>query len=218
MRRNLIILGSSGLAREMAMLAEQVDAAQQRWAFLGFIGATVAERGRDLGPGRVLGDDDWLLSQDLESDLIIGVGYPEVRARILAPYLAQGPRFAFPNLVHPLASVDLRRVMLGRGNVITAHVTMTCDIEVQDFNLLNYNSTIGHDCRIGSFNVVNPGANVAGSVRLAGRVLVGTGAQILENVSIGEGATIGAGAVVTSDVAPGTTVVGVPARPLAKTA
>jgi sugar O-acyltransferase (sialic acid O-acetyltransferase NeuD family) len=216
MRRNLIVLGSSGLAREMAMVAEQVDAREHRWKFLGFIGASAAERGRDLGLGPVLGDDAWLLSQELEADLVIGVGYPAVRARILAPYLARGERFAFPNLVHPSASLDLRRVELGRGNVITAHATLTCDIELQDFNLFNINSTVGHDCRVGSFNVINPGVNVSGGVRLADRVLAGTGSQILENISIGADAIIGAGAVVTGDVAAGTTVVGVPARPLAK--
>jgi len=41
---------------------------------------------------------------------------------------------------------------------------------------------------------------------------IGSGATILPGVTIAEGAMVGAGAVVTRDVAPGTTVVGVPAR------
>ena len=45
-------------------------------------------------------------------------------------------------------------------------------------------------------------------------VHIGTGAKIIGPISIGEGAVIGANAVVVSDVAPGQTVVGVPARPL----
>ena len=43
---------------------------------------------------------------------------------------------------------------------------------------------------------------------------IGSGATVLGGVRIGAGATVGAGAVVVKDVAPGTTVVGDPARPL----
>jgi UDP-2-acetamido-3-amino-2,3-dideoxy-glucuronate N-acetyltransferase len=45
---------------------------------------------------------------------------------------------------------------------------------------------------------------------------IGSGATILGGVRIGHGALVGAGAVVTRDVAPGETVVGNPARPLAR--
>ncbi|OLP61595.1 serine O-acetyltransferase [Xaviernesmea oryzae] len=45
-------------------------------------------------------------------------------------------------------------------------------------------------------------------------VLIGAGAKILGNIEIGEGAKIGAGSVVVRSVAPYTSVVGVPARPV----
>jgi UDP-2-acetamido-3-amino-2,3-dideoxy-glucuronate N-acetyltransferase len=45
---------------------------------------------------------------------------------------------------------------------------------------------------------------------------IGSGATILGGVRIGQGATVGAGAVVTKDVAAGATVVGNPARALAR--
>ncbi|WP_260926567.1 sugar O-acetyltransferase [Novosphingobium sp. 9] len=44
-------------------------------------------------------------------------------------------------------------------------------------------------------------------------VWIGAGAIVLPGVTIGDDAVVGAGAVVTRDVAPGTTVVGNPARP-----
>ena len=45
-------------------------------------------------------------------------------------------------------------------------------------------------------------------------VNIGTGAKIIGPVRVGAGAMIGANAVVVDDVAPGTTVVGAPARPV----
>jgi maltose O-acetyltransferase len=49
-------------------------------------------------------------------------------------------------------------------------------------------------------------------VRIGRQVWVGGGAIILPGIAIGDDAVIGAGSVVTGDVAPGTTVVGNPAR------
>jgi serine O-acetyltransferase len=49
-------------------------------------------------------------------------------------------------------------------------------------------------------------------------VLIGTGAQILQYLTVGSGAKVGAGAVVTRDIPKQTTVVGIPARELKKTA
>jgi serine O-acetyltransferase len=45
-------------------------------------------------------------------------------------------------------------------------------------------------------------------------VHIGTGAKVIGPVTVGAGAKIGANAVVTHDVAPGTTVIGAPARPV----
>jgi sugar O-acyltransferase (sialic acid O-acetyltransferase NeuD family) len=216
MLRDLLILGASGLAREMALLVEHVNARAPRWRFLGFVGGSADETGRDLGTGRVLGDDAWLLGSDLEADLVVGVGFPRVRAKILAGYLEHGNRFGYPNLIHPTATVDSRTVELGRGNAVTAGVAMTCDIRIADFNLFNLNATVGHDDVIGSYNVFNPSVNLSGGIRVGDRVLVGTGSQALENLTVGSDATIGAGAVVRTNVDPGVTVVGVPAKPIVR--
>jgi len=215
MRRDVFILGAGGLAREVAMVLEHQNAREHRWRFMGFVSGSGEEKGRDLGSGLVVGGDDLLLESDVEADLLIGIGHPRIRAALVPRYLEKGARFCFPNLIHPAATLDFRRVELGSGNVITAGVAMTCDIRIGDFNLFNLNATVGHDGEIGSFDVFNPGVNLSGGVRVGDRVLVGTGAQILENLCVASDAIVGAGAVVRANVEPGQTVVGVPAKPLA---
>lgn len=216
MRRKLIILGTGGLARELAMLAEQINAVQHLWEIAGFIGEPGCPVGKNLGIATILGDDAWLLSQDFEADLVVGTGYPNLRYKILSAYLKKTKQFHFPNLIHPNALVDNQYIEIGQGNVITAGCIFTCDISVGNFNLFNWNVTVGHDASIGSFNVINPGSNISGYVKMGDRILVGTGAQILEGLKIESDVTIGAGAVVTKNVESQQTVVGIPAKPLVR--
>ena len=61
------------------------------------------------------------------------------------------------------------------------------------------------------------GLEIARPVHIGEDVWIGGGAIILAGVRIGAAAIVGAGAVVTRDVAEGVTVVGNPARPVART-
>lgn len=53
-----------------------------------------------------------------------------------------------------------------------------------------------------------------GPITIGDRVFLGQRCVVLGGVTIGDGATVGAHAVVTRNVAPGETVVGIPARPV----
>lgn len=53
--------------------------------------------------------------------------------------------------------------------------------------------------------------------KIGNGVLLGAGTKVLGNVRIGQGSKVGAGSVVLAEVAEHTTVVGVPARPVART-
>lgn len=57
---------------------------------------------------------------------------------------------------------------------------------------------------------------VSAPIAIGDHALIGLGAGVLRGVSVGAGAVVGPHAVVTRDVAPGASVGGVPARPLAE--
>ena len=208
-RRPIYVLGTGGLAREMAQLLGQLGLGE---AFRGFIAAGEDEVGRRLDLGPVVGDDAWLLGSTGAADVVVGIGHPAARAAAVAQYVDAGRDFDFPTLIHPTAVLDASTVALGRGNVVTAGCVFTVDIAAGDFNLFNWTVTVGHDARIGSCCVINPGAHVSGGVTIGDRVLVGTGAAVLEGRTVGSDAIVGAGAVVTRDVPDYALVVGSPAR------
>lgn len=74
---------------------------------------------------------------------------------------------------------------------------------------------IGEHCAIGPGVVIGTrGLGDRGVPVLGNNVYVGVGAKILGGLTIGDGARIGANAVVIDDVPAGTTVVGIPAKPV----
>lgn len=112
-------------------------------------------------------------------------------------------------------------VDLDGGAILSPFVTLTSNIKIgRDFHA-NLYSYIEHDCVIGDFVTFAPGVKCNGNVHIEDFVYVGSGAILRQGTTtsplvIGQGAVIGMGAVVTKSVAPGSVMVGCPARPLKK--
>lgn len=132
------------------------------------------------------------------------------------------------NLVGDGASIrELSR--LGAGNVVGRGVTLDREVEIGDRTRIMDKAhitggmTVGSDAFVAAL-VVSTNDNSFGragfvedEVRgptVEDGAMIGGGASLLPGVVIGAGAIVASGAVVTRDVAAGTTVRGVPARPL----
>ena len=112
-------------------------------------------------------------------------------------------------------------VTIGEGAIVSHNAMLTCDVSVGAGFQCNMYAYVAHDCTIGDFVTLAPRASVNGRVRIEDDVFIGAGAIILPGnaarpLTIGRGASVGAGAVVTRDVAPGSTVIGCPARPMTR--
>jgi sugar O-acyltransferase (sialic acid O-acetyltransferase NeuD family) len=119
------------------------------------------------------------------------------------------------NAIHPNA-VLARHVRLGTGVVVAAGVVINVDVMIHDNAIINTGATVDHDSVIGPHAHVSPGCRLAGMVQVEEGALLGIGTCAIPGMRIGAWATTGAGSVIIRDVAPGTVVVGVPARLLAR--
>jgi serine O-acetyltransferase len=121
-------------------------------------------------------------------------------ARLVARILSQLTRSLTGIEIHPGATIG-RRLFIDHGMGVVIGETAV----VGDDVLLYHGVTLG-----------GRGTGAAGRRHpsIGDRVQIGAGAAVLGAVGVGDDARVGAGAVVTRDVAPGVTVIGVPAHPL----
>lgn len=156
---------------------------------------------------------DWLEERGGSSDLFgaVAVGGGNGRDRIKLMDLLQARGLTLLTLIHRTAFVAYDAT-IGEGCQILAQSAVCTHAKIGRGVILNTASSADHDCILGDGVHLGPGARLAGEVTVGSRAFIGTGAIILPRLKIGEDAIVGAGAVVIRDVAPGSIVVGNPAR------
>jgi sugar O-acyltransferase (sialic acid O-acetyltransferase NeuD family) len=213
----IVIYGAGGFAREVAWLAECCASEDRACKPVCFIDDDVASHGKILNGLPVMGLEE-ARGEFPRARVVGGLGSPQVRQRVMEKAAAAGFRFA--TLIHP--NVERSRwVEFGDGAVVCAGNILTANISLGPHVQINLDCTIGHDVLMGDYTTLAPGVHVSGWVHFGRRVYVGTGAVIINGtqdapILIGDDAIIGAGACVVRSVPAGETVVGVPAKPLAR--
>lgn len=200
-----VVFGAGGMGREAA--AWLTDAGSPP---LGFLDEAPRLHGRTVADLPVLGGMEWL-ERESDARVVIAVGSPVARWQVATRVRAAGATVI--GVEHPSARIGPRS-RVAEDSILCPEVLLSCDVEVGSLAIINWGARIGHDGRIGYAAFIGPGVHLGGNVTVGDRVEIGIGAVARPGVTIGDDAVVGAGAAVVSDVEPGTTVVGVPARPL----
>jgi sugar O-acyltransferase (sialic acid O-acetyltransferase NeuD family) len=139
---------------------------------------------------------------------IIGVGDNGARKRI-----SHEIEIEWTTAVHPFSWVH-PDVTLGPGSVVLAGGIVQPGASIGAHVIVNTKASVDHDCHVGDYAHIAV-AHLAGGGSIGEGVFLALGSIVLPGRHVGDWAVVGAGAVVTKNVAPSTTVVGVPARPIA---
>ena len=211
--KRFAIFGASGCGRGVIPLAKQQleKANTSDWDLVFLDDGVQAE---EINGYRVMSYAKWIREPAESRHVCIAIANSEVRSRLADQCISDKVSFFE---VRASNVVELDEVVIGEGAVLCPFVTITSNIRIGKHFHANLNSYVEHDCVIGDFVTFAPGVHCNGNVHIEDHAYIGTGAILRqgkpgEPLVIGRGAVVGMGAVVTKNVAPGTTVIGNPAR------
>jgi sugar O-acyltransferase (sialic acid O-acetyltransferase NeuD family) len=208
LKEKIAIFGAGDLGKEILVLIRQINEIFEKWDFIGYFDD---HKKGVFNNFPVLGGLESLSNYPEKISLILAIADTGIKEKLVNQI--NNPDIHFPVLIHPTVQIQAyQSIKIGRGSIICAGNSLTCDIEIGEFVLLNLGCTIGHDCKFKDYCSIMPGVNLSGNVKLEKSVYVGTGAKLINSVTIGSHTVIGAGAVVTSSFGNKLIVAGVPAK------
>ena len=209
----LIIVATSGAASELIGIVVNPRPGTTRHAVVALVGAgeLLAELARRLSVPLL----PTLEQATVVAGTEVAVTSGDHRFHAQQVELAASRGIPVATLIHADATLG-PWVTIGEGCVISPGVRITGNVTLGAHCQLHTGAIASHDDVLGDYVTLSPSSTLCGGVTVGARSTVFAGATVMPGVTIGSDVTVGAGALVNRDVAHGDTVVGVPARPLAR--
>lgn len=202
MTEGLLLLGASGLAREV--LAAGIA------GVTGILDDDPARHGGEIAGVTVLGGID--LAAERDEQLLVCVGPSAARRAVVARLAEAGVDDERYGIFAARSARIGSTSDVGLGSILLDSVVVTADARIGRHVVVMPNSTITHDDVLEDFSTLAAGVSLGGSVRVREAAYIGMNASVRQGLTVGADATVGMGAVVLSDVPDEQTWVGVPAR------
>ena len=208
--KNLIIIGARGFGREVYNSACESIGYGTEFEIKGFLDDKKdALNGYEGYPPILDTVENYQIDKDDIFTCALGdVHYKEYYTNIIAERGGE-----FTTLIHKTAYLS-KNVKVGIGCLILAGARIQADASIGNHVTLQPYSILGHDVKVGDWTIVNAFADCGGFSKIGNRVTLNTTCFVIPKGIVEDGATVGAGSVTLRKVKAGTTVFGVPAKPV----
>ncbi len=208
--KNLIIIGARGFGREVYNTAVESIGYGSDYNVKGFLDDKEDALNNFSGYPPILSSvEDYQIGQD--DVFICALGDVKWKKHYCSLILKKGGKFI--SLIHKTAYISMN-VKIGMGCIICAGARIHCDVTIGDFVVLQPYAILGHDVKVGNWSIINAFADCGGMSQIGENCTINTTSFVVPKGVVGDNATVGAGSVTLRKVKPGTTVFGVPAKPI----
>ena len=214
MKFDVVIAGAGASGLKALQIFEDLKAAGSTdLNLIGFVDDDPGLAGADYFGYPVLGLPDQLdeLARNRQIAVVCPIGDPANRQKMIERFRKLD--IAYPNLIHPSAQVSTL-ARLGQGNILSQNVVIQAGCTVGEFNTFNIASTMGPLAEVENFCTINSHVMLASGSLTRDRCYVGMGAMIRERIELATGTIVGANSFVNAPTEAGSTVVGLPAKPI----
>jgi sugar O-acyltransferase (sialic acid O-acetyltransferase NeuD family) len=210
-RRDLLLIGAGGFARETVEVVRAINERRPTWRLLGFLDDDAALRGTEVDGVPVLGSLTQIQRYP-EALVAVCIGNPGnyfSRKRVVRRLRLPPSRYA--TLIHPSAVLP-STATIGPGSILLASVVATTAVHIGAHVAMMPAVVLTHDDIVGDFATLGAGVRLAGRVHVGEGAYIGAGVNVREDCSVGAWALVGMGSLVTRQVPAGEVWYGWPDR------
>lgn len=204
------IYGAGATAQELYEMIQNINI--QKWQAIVFIDDT-KEEGTFLNCPRMSFELFSKRYSNNEAEIIIAIGEPSVRKKLYTKIKMLG--YSLPTIVHPDSYIS-PTAQLGEGcivkmvSIISSNTVIGNNVYIQSNVIIGHDVVVNDNCQISSYS------NISGHCTVGENVFIGVNSCIKEEISIGNNVIIGMAAAVMKNIESDVTVLGNPARVIAK--
>lgn len=157
----------------------------------------------------IIAEDAFFEKPVEEYDVIVAMGEPKMREKMLKKYAERGYRFA--TYIHHSVVIGMDCI-IKPGTVLLPFVYIGQDTVIGENTLVHAGARIENNCKIGSNCMISSGSFVGAKTRIGNTTFVGPNAAVKDGLSVGDNVIIGMSSCVIRDVHDHAVMAGNPSR------